>query len=654
MIEVVSKKGHNLALEKIVMYTQQIIKQDISAVLEKLGIVMHDSQSVQWIVERTDSPSFGDFSSNVAMQLFRLLSDENKKQFSQPRMFAQAMVEKLQANDGTKNRYSKVEVAGPGFINFFVSSPQLLSDFSQMLDAFSSESVQLVSSEFTGKKVLVEFTDPNPFKELHIGHAYSNIVGESIARLYEVAGADVLRVCYQGDVGMHVAKSVWGMKRLLTEENKQISEIATLPLSERIAFLGKSYAKGATAYEEDEVAKQEMKEINFATYAAAQRRLAADEGWEPQVDYTQFLKDSSQNQEEIDSYYQQGRAWSLEYFDTQYARLGTKFDDFFFESLVGEYGIQIVREFLDKGVFKESEGAVIFPGSEYGLHDRVFINSLGLPTYEAKELGLAPEKYRRHTYDHSVIITADEIKEYFKVLLTAMAQTHPELAAKTRHLSHGMVRLPEGKMSSRTGKVITAQWLLDEAQTKMMEKVTASQPDWSSEKQAEAARAISVGAVKYAFLKQSIGQDIAFSFEDSLSFTGQSGPYLQYTYVRCDSILQKLVKNDPEQAALLNQTNILTTLGIEDLTDANSLEVIKVLLKYPAVLQQALTEYAPHYLAMYIFELSQAFSVFYDTSPILHEADQTIKAQRVAVVVALQTVLKHGMNILGLEAIKEM
>jgi arginyl-tRNA synthetase len=648
------------------MFTQQIIKQDITVVLEQLGLVgldkqeVHDTQEVphkqevQWIVERTDSPAFGDFSSNAAMQLFRLLSDENKKKFSQPRMFAQALVEKIQRNNDTKKRYTKIEVAGPGFINFFVSSRQLLSDFMQMLDALSSGSVELVSSEFAGKKVLVEFTDPNPFKELHIGHAYSNIVGESIARLYEVAGAQVLRVCYQGDVGMHVAKSVWGMKQLLVEEQKQISDIASLPLSQRIAFLGKSYAKGATAYEEDESAKQEMKEINFATYAAAQRRLVADEGWEPQVDYAQFLKNSAVNQEEIDSYYQQGRAWSLEYFDTQYARLGTKFDDFFFESLVGEYGIQIVREFLEKGVFKESQGAVIFPGSEYGLHDRVFINSLGLPTYEAKELGLAPEKYRRHQYDHSVIVTANEIKEYFKVLLTAMTQTHPELAAKTRHLSHGMVRLPEGKMSSRTGKVITAQWLLDEAQAKMMEKVTGSQPNWDSKKQIEAARAISVGAVKYAFLKQSIGQDIAFSFEDSLSFTGQSGPYLQYTYVRCDSILQKLVVNDSEQAVLLKQTNILTAQGIEDLTDKNSLDVIKVLLQYPAVLQQSLVEYSPHHLALYLFELSQAFSVFYDTTPILHETDQSIKVQRVAVVVALQTVLKHGMNILGLEAIKEM
>lgn len=636
------------------MHTKEHIYTDIASALVKLGIVGTEIDTAQWIVERTESAAFGDFSSNVAMQLFRFLSPDSKKEFQQPRLFAQAVTKQLQEIDSSTKRYTKIEVAGPGFINFFVTSAQLLNDVSILLDSVSSKSKQLVSSEFTGKKVVVEFTDPNPFKELHIGHAYSNIVGESIARLYEVAGATVLRVCYQGDVGMHVAKSVWGMKQLMQAENKDITEIATLPLSERIAFLGASYAKGATAYEADELAKQEMKEINFSTYAAAQRRLAVEENWQPQVDYSQFLKNSSQNQDEIDSLYQQGRAWSLEYFDTQYARLGTKFDDFFFESLVGEYGVQIVREFLAKGIFKESQGAIIFPGSEHGLHDRVFINSLGLPTYEAKELGLAPEKYRRHAYDHSVIITGNEIKEYFKVLLTAMAQTHPELAAKTRHLSHGMVRLPEGKMSSRTGKVLTAQWLLDEAQEKMMEKITVSQPTWDSEKQNSAARAISIGAVKYAFLKQGIGQDIAFSFDDSLSFTGQSGPYLQYTYVRCDSVLQKLAQSSSEHKQKLTETNILKAYGISDFTDANSLEVIKVLAKYPIVLQQSLTEYAPHHIALYLFEVSQAFSAFYDTTPILNETDESIKVQRVAVVVSLHTVLQHGLHILGIEAIKEM
>jgi len=643
------------------MHTQELIKKDISAALEELGIGLTNSDVTQWIVERTDAPTFGDFSSNAAMQLFRLLSDENKKEFKQPRVFAQAIVEKLQENAATKDRYTKVEVAGPGFINFFVSPAQIWNDLFGIVSALTDSQKPVITSEFTDKKVLVEYTDPNPFKELHIGHGYSNIVGESIARLFEVSGANVLRVCYQGDVGMHVAKSVWGMQHLLEETNQDLADIEKLPLSQRIAFLGKSYAKGATAYEEDELAQKEIKEINFSTYSAAQQRLVAEEGWEPQVDYTSFLKDSKLDHAEISRLYQHGRAWSLSYFDTMYAKLGMQFDDFFFESLVGEYGAQIVHEYVKKGIFKESQGAIIFPGSEYGLHDRVFINSLGLPTYEAKELGLAPEKYRRHKYDHSVIITGNEIKEYFKVLLTAMKQTHPELQEKTHHLSHGMVRLPEGKMSSRTGKVLTTEWLLTQAQEKIVEQMTQTRPDWSDADRAEAAEAISVGAIKFAFLKQSIGGDIAFSFDESLSFTGQSGPYLQYMYVRCSSILATILETHGESSdkgLVVNQE--LPTLiensikSLEEISDQSSLAVAQVLSKYPSILKKALAEYAPHHVALYAFELAQAFSAFYDSAPILQEEDIRKVQQRIAVLRVTQLVLQNALHVLGIATLNKM
>jgi arginyl-tRNA synthetase len=233
-------------------------------------------------------------------------------------------------------------------------------------------------------------------------------------------------------------------------------------------------------------------------------------------------------------------------FETIYQRLGTQFTDYFFESVVAEYGMQIVKEYLAKGVFENSQGAVIFPGKKYGLHDRVFINSLGLPTYEAKELGLAPEKARRWPYDRSFIITANEINEYFKVLLCALQQVRPDLAAKTRHLSHGVVRLPEGKMSSRTGNILTGTWLIDEAKQRLEHIITANHPDWSEGERDTVAEQVAVGAIKYALLKGALGRDIAFQFETSLSFEGNSGPYLQYTAARADAVLKKSTKTDVE------------------------------------------------------------------------------------------------------------
>lgn len=686
-------------------YTTQFkITQHIQAVLERLGITQlqktvqsetdknldNSYLQVSWSLERTESPQFGDYASNVAMQLFRELTDEQKKEFRQPRVFAQKIVDALLSTESKKESssssvYEKIEVAGPGFINFFITPLQVWKDLAQIATQVSLVSYQdkalvsksklgykkttpLLSTHFTDKKILVEFTDPNPFKELHIGHAYSNTVGESIARLLEAAGAEVLRVCYQGDVGMHVAKSVWGMQTLLNESQQTPSDLEKLPLVDRIRFLGKAYALGATAYEEDKNAQKIIKEINFSTYAAAQQRLVKEEKWIPQVDYDAFLKDSNLNHQEISELYQFGRAWSLQYFDLMYAKLGMQFDDYFFESLVGEYGAEIVHAHLSQGVFKESDGAIIFPGSEHGLHDRVFINSLGLPTYEAKELGLAPEKYRRHSYDHSIIITGNEIKEYFKVLLKAMSITHPKLAQKTTHLSHGMVRLPDGKMSSRTGKVLTAEWLLDTAEQTILDRMQETRPEWSLQERTQAAQAISVGAVKYAFLKQGIGADIAFSFQESLSFTGQSGPYIQYMHVRCSSIITTIL-NSSESSSFQKD---LASAGIHELWDAivasdsdgsaqlqskvdeSSLVVAKVLVQYLMVLQKSSIEYAPHHVAVYAYELAQAFSVFYDQAPILKEQDTTKIAQRIAIVRATQLILQHALYVLGIAVVEKM
>jgi len=608
-----------------------------------------------WSVEIPSSPDHGQATTNLALQLFGKLPSESKASFQQPRLFAAALVESLNADPSMQVLTEKIEVAGPGFINFYFSHQSMLEQLVALQKQVSTGVQAILTdapdpSQYAGKKVLVEFTDPNPFKELHIGHAYSNIVGESIARLIEAAGGEVLRVCYQGDVGMHVAKSVWGMQQKLQDESLTLADVAARPLSERLKFLGQAYSLGATHYEDDDAAKQAMKEINFSTYSAAQRRLVESEGWQPQIDYQQFLTESELDHEYINELYQAGRAWSLEYFDVMYARLGMQFDDFFFESLVGEFGLKIVREFLAAGIFEESNGAIIFPGSKYGLHDRVFVNSLGLPTYEAKELGLAPEKYRRHQYDVSIIITANEINEYFKVLLKAMSLTSPELAAKTRHLSHGMVRLPEGKMSSRTGKVLTAEWLLDEAKERITQRMTETRPEWSADERASVAQPVSLAAIKYAFLKSSIGGDIAFSFDESLSFTGQSGPYLQYMAVRCQSIFDKAKLSLSTVSA--DFSDLLRSKA--DLSDPACMSVVTVLLQYPLVLQKAVTELAPHHLALYLFEVAQAFSAFYDTTPILQEPDTAKRQLRLAITAATLQTLISGLALLGIETVKKM
>lgn len=593
-------------------------------------------------LERPADTAMGDFATTIALQTFKNLSPDDKTRYHNPKGWAEKLAEEIKKAviaSELKADIQSVEVAGPGFINFRLSDSDL---FKTIKDFF----IESQDEFFDGKKISVEFTDPNPFKEFHIGHLYSNTVGESLSRLFEAQGGVVKRFCYQGDVGLHVAKSVWGMRKKLLEEATTVTDglhlLEQKNLKEKIKFLGQAYAFGATAYEENAEAAQEIKEINLLTFLSGQETLEEKENWIPQVDYRSLLTSTTFDYEEIKLLFSKGRTWSLEYFEEIYTRLGMKFDDFYFESIVGEYGVKIVREFLDKGVFEKSNGAIIFPGSKHGLHDRVFINSLGLPTYEAKELGLAPEKYRRFPYDLSFIITGNEINDYFKVLLKAMSFTYPELSKKTTHLSHGMVRLPEGKMSSRTGKILTGEWLLDEAKQRIQAYFAENGREFTEKEVEDISELVGQGAIKYALLRNNLGKDISFSFEESLSFQGNSGPYLQYTAVRAKSILAKAGAETfslPENVVF----------------NAEEKAIVQLLSQFNETIQKAAREYAPHHVCTYLYALAQAFNTFYNKHSVLGEEVQPEeRAVRLALTQQVAQVVEKGLSLLGISIPEKM
>lgn len=585
-----------------------MIKEYIKNKIQEILTQMNISETAD--LEYPAVADFGDYSSNIAMKLTKHLKKK-------PMIIAEDLAQAIKPDD----LIEKVEVAKPGFINFWITKKKLLEN----LNAITTHGENYGQSKILdGKKVIFEFTDPNPFKEFHIGHLYSNIVGESLSRLYESQGADIKRVTYQGDVGMHVAKSLWGMQTLMQKENITLADLQKLPIKDRVKFMGRSYSTGATAYEEDEIAKPEIILINKKVY------------------------EKSPLYEEL---YHTGRRWSLEYFDTIYERLGSKFDHNFFESEVGARGVAIVKQNIENGIFKESEGAIVFPGEGHGLHTRVFINSIGLPTYEAKELGLAPTKYEWFPYDESVIVTGNEINEYFKVLLAALSKIEPELRQKTKHLSHGMVRLPEGKMSSRTGKVLLGEWLLDEAAQKALEiikKTVQKEPDPNENIErelgwiADTAELIGKAAIKYALLKSGVGRDVEFNFNESVSFEGNSGPYLQYTYVRCRSVLEKS-PIDLKNTAPLEET----TMNEEELAIARSL------IKFEEVVANATVHLAPNLIANFLYDIAQKYNLFYQKHSIL-KADEETQKLRILITHSVSQVLDNGLSLLGIQTVEKM
>ena len=552
------------------MSIREIIKQHIANALAANGV---SAVPESITLEHPAELSHGDYATSVALQYAKQVAKS-------PRDLATSIVDAM----GTIAGVSKVDIAGPGFINFTLSSQALaLSlDDARTQDMWGANNLQ------KDKKIMVEYTDPNPFKEFHIGHLMSNAIGESIARLLQFSGAEVKHACYQGDVGLHVAKAVW--------EKLKSPEITW----------GAAYAYGAQAYDQGGHYKDEINALNKKIY--------------------------DRSDSEINALYDTGRKESLDHFEEIYNILGTKFDNYFFESKTGEFGKQIVEEHPE--VFEKSDGAVVYKGDEsMGLHTRVFINSEGLPTYEAKELGLAKIKYDTYLYDTSIVITGNEVNDYFRVLLDAMSKVFPELAAKTVHISHGMMRFAEGKMSSRTGNVITGEALLGELTEAAKARASESRAD-DHDKLAEQ---IAVAAIKYQILKQSSGKDIIFDRERALSLEGDSGPYLQYTYARTNAIIAKA-----------------HTQGIEPMInkDAEPSEVTRLLHRFPEIVGHASHELEPHLVTQFLLTVASSFNSWYGQEQILDGS--TNAHHKVAVTEAVNKTLKNGLWILGIPAPERM
>lgn len=556
----------------------------------------------------------------------------------------------ITAHTNTLHALQDITVAAPGFINITLKLEAVISRIELLLTTKETDgsrqkvSLRKAQPQIDPQRVIVEFTDPNPFKELHIGHLYSNAVGESLSRLLESQGHSVRRVCYQGDVGMHVAKALWGMIHLLKEEETTIEAKAQLSLEERVEWMGKAYAIGAQTFEEHEAAKQEMLELNVLAFMAAQE-VHKEKGWVASIDYTQLRKTAFFDASTVFNLYKQGRAWSLEYFESRYRRLGTHFEEYYFESMVGEMGARIVRDHIQHGIFEEHEGAIVFRGEKVGLHTRVFINQLGLPTYEAKELGLAPTKYADWPYDRSIIVTGKEIDEYFKVLLAALTQVQPDLAQKTVHVSHGMVRLPEGKMSSRTGNVKTADWLLETIEKKISNVIESSSTKYIDSDKKDIINKATVATIKYALLKVSLPSDITFDLDASVSLDGDSGPYLLYTYARAKSVLTK--------ASQLGEFKTIESGGTLELEEKMLLRHIFYLTD---IVQEAADNLSPSTIARYATDVAQYFNVFYAKHHILldGEENKAVEQRRLFLTQAAAHTLQVSLGLLGIETVERM
>lgn len=560
-------------------YIPEYLQSVISLAALRVGISVRPEDVS---VEVPADMAHGDYATNIALA-------SAKEAGKNPRELG-AEIAAHMADTDSEGMVADVSVAGPGFINITLAKSVILS---RLIHAM--EEKYGYADEKTGETVVVEYTDPNPFKPFHIGHLMTNIIGESLARLLEAEGDTVVRMNYQGDVGLHIAKALYGMK-----------ELGVSP--DDIEGIGKAYAYGNTAYEDDAEAKVAIETLNEHVYA--------------------------RDDEVLNALYDAGRTTSLAHFEELYQKLGTVFDAYVFESETWKKGKDAVEVHVGD-VFAESDGAIVYHGEDEGLHTRVFINAKGLPTYEAKDIGLAMVKIEKYPEAKTYYtITAEEQTDYFKVVFAALAKMDPKADDRFSHIAHGMMRLSDGKMSSRKGNVITGESLLEEVTARAAEKLKENGVDDDG----NIANMVAVAALKYGVLRGEAGRDIVYNPEQWLSFEGASGPYVQYTATRAASVVAKA-----------KEAGIAPSLsGATDEID----ELERLIARFPEDVREAARLRMPHKIATVITNIAQAFNAYYAQTPIVSDAPEA--PYRVALAKTTASTLESGLSLLGISVPERM
>lgn len=580
------------------MYYVQLKNSLKKAVLD-LGFLTTDTffrDSSRKNVERSDTflsipenSKFGDYTTNIALQLAK---QKSKKSYQNAIEIASEIIKQL----GHPQYLDRVEVVGPGFINFFLNDQSLVGILDKKLEVGKST-----------ENILVEYADPNTHKEFHIGHLRTLVIGESVARLLEFSGAQVYRVNYGSDIGPTVAKCLWGILHL----EKEYQAAKQLSLREKTEFLGKAYANGHINYEENPEIKAEIDQITKKLY---------------------------EREAEVTALWEETRQWSLSYFDYFYSRIGVEFDRRVNESEIDQIGKEEVLKNVGK-VFKQNDGAVIFEGEKYGLHTRVFLTSAGNPTYEAKEVGLINLYQEIFPFDQAIILSDIQQKSFFEVVNKAIELIYPQLLGKKKYLGYGFVSLTTGKMSSREGNIVSADNLIDLVKDELVKGSELRVKSSEFKVNDPVLEKIAIAAIKFSYLKYSLTSDIKFDIKESVDLQGDSGVFVLYSFARCNSILgkvsdkgkeirDKVVDLEPEERGLLAKIE-----------------------HFQLIVDQTTANFSPNLLTSYLLELSKSFNLFYERHPVLSSEKSVF---RLELVKKTAEIIKLGMNLLGIEVVERM
>jgi arginyl-tRNA synthetase len=556
------------------------MKEQIVSILTKL--VKLDKNQISALIEIPKDSKLGDF----AFPCF-VLAKEMKKN---PIEIAKELSIKINSDD-----FERIEAKGP-YVNFFLDKSDLALD---VLNKIQKEKESYGSSKKEKKKIMIEFSQANTHKAFHVGHIRGTSLGESLSRIFEFQGNKVIRTNYQGDTGMHVAKWIWCYQKYHSKDRLRDDE----------SWVASIYVDAVKKLAENEHLQEEVNEINKQLELGKDKKLM--QLWE------------------------KTRKISLNSLERIYKELNTHFDKYYFESEVEIPGKNIALDLVKKGIAKVSEDAAIMDLNIFDLSVWVLLRKDGTVLYSAKDLALVEKKFKDYDLDKSINIVADEQNLHFKQLFKTLELMKFKDVKKCNHVPFALVRLPEGKMSSRTGNNILYSDFLEEMRDYARSEITKREK--LSEKELdERALKISIAAIKYAMLKQHSNNVIVFNKEEALNFEGNTGPYLLYSYARAKSILRKAkIKPKVEKVEL----------------SVIEKQLISKISNFPEVVSHAYSQLSPNLIANYSFELCQLFNEFYHSSQVIGSEQESF---RLSLVSCFSQVLKNALNLLAIEVIEKM
>ncbi len=533
--------------------------------------------------------NFGDYQCNFAMVNSKIIGDNPRK-----------IAEKIKNNFPYGEVVEKLEVAGPGFINIFLTDKYISNSIKNIGESYDFSFLNRKG------KIIVDFSCPNIAKRMHIGHLRSTIIGESICRIYRYLGYDVVGDNHLGDWGTQFGKLIVGYRNWLNKEAYEKNPIEEL---ERV------YVKFSEEVEKDpsleDLARAELKKVQ--------------DGEEENIKlWKEFITES------------------MKEYNKLYKRLDVHFDTYYGESFYNDMMADVVKELVDKKIAVDDEGAkVVFFDEKDNLFPCIIQKKDGAYLYSTSDI--ATVKFRKNTYDVNRMIyltdarQQDHFKQVFKI--TDMLGWNIE----KYHIWFGIIRFADGILSTRKGNVIKLEELLDEAHNRAYDVVNEKNPNLSEEEKQNIAEVVGVSSVKYADLSQNKQSDILFEWDKMLSFEGNTAPYLLYTYARIQSILRKVA----EQNIDLNE-------DIEIKTE-NKFEksLATYLLAFPISVLKAAETFKPNLIADYLYELSKKLNSFYNNCPILNQDTDTLKS-RALLIKKTGEILKDGLKLLGIPVLNKM